>query len=138
MDRVAELQTKRFMTFAVSKVEIEFYKYVVHGYFVLVTLMTKGMERGSDLHYLTPPGEPFKLSLPPWVFRDTPVDTISSKMVTEMLVKLFADAPFEVCPPVPLDLPLHKIPPSKHKVFKAAKEKSETVMGGPKPPGEEA
>lgn len=137
MDGPAELQSRKFMTFAVSKVEIELYKYVVHGYFVLVTLMVKGLERGADFHYLTPPGEPFKFSLPPWVFKDVPLDTISPKAVTEALVKLFATVPFEVVPPVPLDIPLHKIPPSKHKAVTAAKEKAETVMG-PKPPEEEA
>jgi hypothetical protein len=120
----------------VTKVEIELYKYTVHGYFVLVTLMTKGLERGADLHYLTPPGEPFKLTLPPWIFKDRPVDEISPKAVTEALVQFLGQSPFEVAPPAPSDIPWHKIPPSKHKTVKAAREKAETAKG-PSPPEEE-
>ena len=61
------------------------------------------------------------MRLPPWAFEGKSTDSISAKDVTKKLIALLDDHTFEVIPPAPLDIPYHKIPPSKRKIIEAKK-----------------
>lgn len=111
------------MNYLVSKIEVTQDVVIAHGYFVVVTLQVKGLQSGSDLHYLTPAEEPMQWQLPRWLFPDTAPEDITARQVTGALVELFASCPFEVIPPAPLEVPWHNIPPSKHKALREKLER---------------
>lgn len=125
MDREMETQSKRFWSVIITKIEVAAWKFTVHGYLILMTTMIKGQETLYDLHYLTPPDKPFEMQLPPWAFEGRSMDSISAKDVTKKLIALLDDHNFEVIPPAPLDIPYHKIPPSKRKTIAAKQRQME-------------
>lgn len=127
-----ETQSKRIWSFAVTKVKVEAWKFTVEGYLVLMTTIMKGREVSYDLFYVTPPEEPFKMTLPPWAFGDKDMDEISPRLVTRKLVKMFGDHDFEMIPEIQLDVPWHRIPPSKREALRRGKQKSEKIR--PLPP----
>jgi hypothetical protein len=134
MDRPVELQSRKFLSLLISKVEIERWLYTIKGYLVYVTIMVEGRDYSIDLQYVTPAEEPCIFRLPRGVFKDKPMDEASPKDVTDAFVKMLGETPFEIIPPAPLDVPWHKIPPSKHAAIRAKKIKETKSEGAPKAP----
>lgn len=134
MDRPFERQGRKLLSVIVTKVEVAKWTYKAQGYFILLTIVAEGRDKWIDLHYLTPPERPFELVLPPWIFHEQKkeMDEISPRDVTKAIVKMLEDLPFEMVPPAPIDVPWHKIPPSKHELLKKKKRKADAE--GPLPP----
>jgi hypothetical protein len=86
----------------------------VHGYFIYVILYTQGLEKNLHYNYLTPPDKPFEFDIPPWFFEKKTIDHVTSKDVVNQFVRLMKER-VEIIPPKPIEIPWHKIPPSKRK-----------------------
>lgn len=119
MDKPNKIRTKKFWSMLITKIEIapglqQEVQAKVHGFFIYVILYTQGLEKDLHYHYLTPPDRPFEFSIPPWFFEKKTIDHVTSKDVVGQFVRLMKER-VEVIPPKPIEVPWHKIPPSKRK-----------------------
>jgi len=119
MDKPDQVRTKKFWSVLITKIEItaglqQEVVAKVYGYFIYVTIAVRGLEKDLFYHYLTPPEEPFGFVVPPWFFENRTVDRVTPKDVVNQFVRLMREK-IEVIPPRPIEIPWHKIPPSRRK-----------------------
>lgn len=115
----SSIRTKKFWSILITKMEIapglqQEVRATVHGYFIYVILYTKGLEKDLKYFYLTPLNRPFEFEIPPWFFGKKTIDRVTSKDVVNQFTHLMREK-IEVIPPRPIEIPWHKIPPSKRK-----------------------
>lgn len=94
----------------------------VEAQFVFITHLIQGTMEDYRTWYLTDPGKPVTLVIPPWFF-NKPIDKITSRDVVSRFVRIFRN-PINIIPPKPMDVPIHKIPPVKRKAFVKAYKKA--------------
>lgn len=108
----------------------------IEGYFIICTETVQNGIKDTIPYPLTPMGETVRIEIPPWLLKNKSVDEVSAKDVVELFSE-FLSRPFEVIGPPPLDVPMHKIPPSKRsKVVEAARRSEKSGFRVP-PPGED-
>lgn len=122
------------ISFIVSKIEASPWAYVVHGHLVFIEIKSDKDGVRFNQHYLTPVDSPMRMEVPPWLFSEEDLGSMSTNKVTEAFTRLMTETDFSIVPPVPLDIPLHKIPPSKLAKVRRAKEKEARTPAGPKSP----
>jgi len=115
---------KPFWTF--SSKDIRFGASGIHvtGWFIwchVTNIAPEGDEEhmGLRMHYLTPFDQPMTFELPISMV-DGRLDTMNAQDVLGSLIKIFGDLPFQKVPEAPVELPLHKIPPSRREAIQRA------------------
>lgn len=81
-----------------------------------------------SFEYLTPEAQPVTLELRSFLNPNTKLGEINSEGIVDALSYVFGK-PFKKVPKAPLNVPLHKIPPSRRKKLEEGLRKKEGVVG---------
>jgi hypothetical protein len=137
MDQPNPAKVKKFWSIIINKIEISPTAQMgirarVLGWFIYVIMRAGKNNRSLNYHYLTPRDRPFEFDVPSWFFEDKTVDKITARDVVNQFIRLMK-VPVEVIPPRPLDLPWHKLPPSKRKeiISKLLKQQNADLIERP-------
>lgn len=111
----------KFWTFLIKGMSFAGNQASATGWFVFVTISvaepsdpTATTAKRMDLQYLTPPDQPVSLDLTQFIPETVTMQDISPKAIMEYLTQLFS-APFKQIPKAPIDLPMHRVPPSQRR-----------------------
>jgi hypothetical protein len=113
--------TDKFWTFLIKGMSFAGNQASATGWFVFVTItvaepsdITATSPKRMDLQYLTPPDQPVSLDLTQFIPETVTMQDISPKAIMDYLTQLFS-SPFKQIPKAPIDLPMHRIPPSQRR-----------------------
>lgn len=132
-----ETKKESFWTFSVKKLEISRNEAVVEGWFIVCNVevvsnpSTGGIPtKVLTFNYLTPESRPVVLDLRSFLAPTLKIEEINPKAVVDALEAVFK-TPYKQVPKAPLDVPLHKIPPSRRKKMEENLRKKEGRLGTP-------
>jgi hypothetical protein len=89
----------------------------VTGWFAYMSVIYTETDTGKrhpsmKIHYLTPHDSPMRMMLPAWLLKGKSPDQICAADIVE-LMKIVFTKEFRDIPPVPISIPIEKIPPHK-------------------------
>lgn len=133
---------RQFWTFAVKAIHLQGSRMFAEGWFILCTfqreakkdaIIDPGIGLQCHVSYITPEATPATLEVTSLLAPNLKLDDVSPKHIVKGLQKIFS-LPYEEIPDAPLDVPEHRIPPSKREKTLAAlrnKRTSGTIGGNP-------
>lgn len=131
------MDTKRdeFWNFLIKGFEVSSTSASVTGWFiycrrqVITDVSTGGVPtQVLSFEYLTPEAQPVTLDLKSFLNPNTKIGEITSDGIVEALEYVFG-RPFKKVPKAPLNVPIHKIPPSRRKKLEEGLRKKEGTVG---------
>lgn len=135
-------QTRDFWTFVIVRREVSVRGQephvapvlLVEGYFIFCSHVIHKTNEEVIPYPLTPLGETVRLEIPPWFFKEQSIEDITAGQIVNRFAELF-QVPFEIVGPPPMDVPIHKVPPSKRKTVVQAARKAQRKQFQVPPPG---
>jgi len=126
--------TDKFWTFLIKGMSFAGNQATATGWFVFVTIsvadpvdITATAPKRMELQYLTPPDQPVSLDLTQFIPETVSMQDISPKAVMDYLTQMLSN-PFKQIPRAPIDLPMHRVPPSqRRKVEEQARSNKKDV-----------
>lgn len=131
--------SRQFWTFVVKGIHLEGARAFASGWFILCEFsrpgkndfITTGVGLNCNVTYITPESAPVTFEVTALIAPETKLDDLSPKLIVKGLRKIFS-LPYEEVPDVPVNVPEHRIPPSKRDKIRAALRSKQTAgtMGG--------